>query len=52
MLGTMNEYRPLNQRFRLAMPYHPNNHDWRTAAIEAVVRVVKLVMSRFGARFS
>jgi hypothetical protein len=48
----MNEYRPLNQRFRLAMPYHPDNNDWRTAAIAALVRAVRLVMSLVRARVS
>ena len=52
MLGTMNEYRPLNQRFRLGVPYQPDNRDWRTAAIAGVVRAARLVMSLFGARVS
>lgn len=50
MLGTMNEYRPLNHRFRLAMPYHPDNNDWRTAAIGALLRTARLVIGRFLAR--
>jgi hypothetical protein len=38
MLGSMNEYRPLREGFRLAVPYRPALHDWRSAALAWVRR--------------
>lgn len=38
MTGSMNEYRPLTQRYRLAVPYRPARGDWRSAALVWVSR--------------
>jgi hypothetical protein len=46
MHGTMNEYRLVPRRLRLAMPYHASQGDWRTAVIQPLRRAASRLMGR------